>query len=329
MIKNSSIVVGSTIVLLVVIMSIIGWITFKPAPVILQGEVEAQEISVATKLTGRMNELRVAEGQRVQKGDTLLTLSSPEVLAKLAQAKAVRKAAGAQNEKAGNGAREEQINAAKNVWLKAVAAAELSEKTFNRVDNLFNEGVLPAQKRDEAETHLKAAQLTAEAAKANYEMALSGTRYEDKQAAGALEQQADGAISEVMAFLDETIVLSPASGEVAQVNADMGELVTAGFPVVNILNIDDVWFTFNIREDLLHKFNMGKVFKVTVPALNNQEFEVSTTYINVRGNYATWRATNASGDFDKKMFEVRAKPTAHIENLRPGMSVLVDWSELL
>lgn len=328
MIKNSSLVVGSTILIMVVILSIIGWMTFQPAPVILQGEVEAQEISVATKLTGRMNALKVEEGQRVTKGDTLLMLSSPEVMAKLAQAKAVRKAAGAQNQKAGNGAREEQVNAAKSVWLKAVAAAELSEKTFNRVDNLFKEGVLPAQKCDEAETQMKAARLTAQAAKANYDMAVSGTRYEDKEAAGALEQQADGAISEVMAFLEETIVLAPASGEVIQINANIGELVTAGFPVINILNIDDVWFTFNIREDFLHKFTMGKYFNVSVPALNNQEVQVEISYIHARGNYATWRATNASGDFDKKMFEVRAKPIKKIENLRPGMSVLVDWDGL-
>jgi HlyD family secretion protein len=328
MIKNSSIIVGVTILLMVLIMSVVGWLAFKPVPTILQGEVEATEISVATKLTGRMEQLNVKEGQQVLKGDTLLTLYSPEVMAKLVQAKAVRSAAGAQNLKAGNGARVEQISGAKNVWLKATAAAQLAEKTFARVKNLYDDGVLPEQKRDEAETQMRAAQLTADAAKANYDMAMAGTRSEDKMAAHALEQQAEGAISEVLAFLDETIVCAPLSGEVAQINANVGELVTAGFPVVNIVNLDDVWFTFNIREDFLHKFVMDKTFEVSVPALENKTIELKINYIHARGDYATWRATKASGDFDKKMFEVRAIPTQAIENLRPGMSALVEWDKL-
>ncbi|WP_462281607.1 HlyD family secretion protein [Salinivirga cyanobacteriivorans] len=326
--KNSSIVVGATILILVVIMSIIGWVAFKPAPVILQGEVEATEINVATKLTGRMIEKYVKEGDNVEKGDTLLRINSPEVNAKLQQAQAAKNAASAQNKKADKGARQEQINAARNVWLKAKAAAELAKKTYERVNNLYKDGVLPAQKRDEAETQMKAAQLTENAAKANYDMAKSGTRSEDKMAAKAMVDKAEGAISEVQAFLQETSVIAPQTAEIAQINAEQGELVTAGFPVITLVDLNDTWFTFNIREDLLHKFKKGKTFNVRIPALNDSTIEVKINYIHARGDYATWRATKAQGDFDKKMFEVRALPANKIEGLRPGMSALVNWSDL-
>jgi HlyD family secretion protein len=321
--KNSSILVGGTILGMLVILSIIGWLTFKPEPVVIQGEAEARTINVAPKITGRMESMRIKEGDKVKKGDTLLLLNSPEIAAKLAQAKAAKSAAEAQNQKATKGAREEQIQAAKNVWQKAKVAAELTEKTFERVENLHRDGVLPEQKRDEAETQMKAAQLTAEAAKANYEMAQTGTRREDKRSAQALVEQAEGAISEVEAFLSENNIVAPISAEVEQINAHIGELVTAGFPVVTLIDLDDVWFTFNIREDFLSDFAMNKEFKVTIPALGNQTIMVKTTYISPRGNYATWRATKASGDFDKKMFEVRATPIKKPENLRPGMSALI------
>jgi HlyD family secretion protein len=326
--KNSTIVAGVTILTIIIILTIIGWVALEPAPVILQGEVEATEVNVATKLTGRLEQRFIKEGNRVHKGDTLLLINSPEVRAKMQQATAARNAAAAQNQKADNGARQEQIQAAKNVWLKAKAAAELAEKTYNRVNNLYAEGVLPAQKRDEAETQMKAAQLTENAARANYEMAQSGTRSEDKLAAAALVAQADGAVSEVQAFLSETVAVAPIDGEVSQINAEQGELVAAGFPIVTLVDLNDVWFTFNVREDYLPAFKMDKVLKVKVPALDNKEIEVKVNYIHTRGDFATWRATKAQGGFDMKMFEIRAEPVQAIEGLRPGMSALINWSEL-
>lgn len=326
--KNSTIVAGVTILVIVVVLTIIGWVAIKPAPVILQGEAEATEVNVSTKLTGRIEQRFVKEGCQVKKGDTLLRINSPEVRAKMRQAKAVRNAAAAQNRKADNGARLEQVQAAKNVWLKAQAAAELAQKTYDRVNNLYNEGVLPTQKRDEAETQMKAAKLTENAALANYEMAQSGTRSEDKMAASALVDQAEGAVNEVQAFLDETVAVAPIDGEVAQINAEQGELVAAGFPIITLIDMNDIWFTFNVREDYLPKIKMDKVLTVKVPALGDKQVEVKVFYMQPRGDYATWRATKAQGGFDKKMFEIRAQPVNPIEGLRPGMSALINWSEL-
>lgn len=326
--KNSNIIVGAIVLILVFAVSVIGWFAFKPADVILQGELEATEINVSTKLTGRIIQKLVSEGQTVKVGDTLLKISSPEIDAKLNQVMAARNAAEAQSAKANNGARKEQVVAAYNIWMKVKAASDLMEKTYKRVNNLYKDGVLAAQKNDEVETQMTAARMTEAAAKSNYEMVKSGTRYEDKAAANALVEQANAAIEEVESYLDETSIIAPAAGEIARINANQGELITAGYPVVNITDLNDHWFTFNIREDYLYKFEKGKKFTVSIPALKGQEVELEVNYLQVHGNYATWRATKAQGDFDKKVFEVRAVTTSKVEGLRPGMSALINWSLL-
>ena len=326
--KNSSVIIGVVIIVFVALLSVIGWFAFKPAPIVIQGQVEATEVKVATKIAGRIIQKHVKLGAQVKVGDMLIELSSPEIDAKMQQVRALGDAANAQNSKAEKGARDEQIAAAHSVYQKAVAASELAQKTFERVQNLFNEGVIPAQTRDEAETQLRGSKMNEEAAKANYEMALSATRVEDKAAARALVNQAKGAINEVQSYLGETLLASPINGEISQINAEQGELVTPGFPVVHIIDLTDCWVTFHIREDMLSKFTMGSEFSAMVPALNGQTISLRVNFIKAEADFATWRATKASGAFDLKTFEVRAQPVAVVGNLRPGMSVIVDWDNL-
>ena len=327
-VKNSSVVIGVVIIAFVLLLSIVGWIAFKPAPIIIQGQVEATEVRVATKVAGRITECNFKEGQAVKVGDKLIILSSPEIDAKLQQVMAIGDAAKAQKNKADKGAREEQIAQAYSVYQNAIAAKELMQKTFDRIQNLYNEGVVPAQKRDEAETQLKVAKMNEDAAKATYQMALNATRTEDKDAARAMFNQAQGAISEVQSYLGETILTSPINGEISQINAEMGELVTPGFPVVQLVDLNDCWITFYVREDLLSKFEMGKEFTASIPALNNKELKFKVNFIKAEADFATWRATKASGSFDLKSFELRALPVDKIENLRPGMSVMVEWDKI-
>lgn len=327
-VKNSSVVIGVVIIAFVLLLSIVGWIAFKPAPIIIQGQVEATEVRVATKIAGRIAECNFKEGQAVNVGDKLVILSSPEIDAKLQQVMAIGDAVKAQKNKADKGAREEQIAQAYSVYQNAIAAKELMQKTFDRIQNLYNEGVVPAQKRDEVETQLKVAKMNEDAAKATYQMALNATRTEDKDAARAMFNQAQGAISEVQSYLGETILTSPINGEISQINAEMGELVTPGFPVVQIVDLNDCWITFYVREDLLSKFEMGKEFTASIPALDNKEIKFKVNFIKAEADFATWRATKASGSFDLKSFEVRALPVDKIENLRPGMSVIVEWDKI-
>ena len=292
-------------------------------PTVLQGEVEATQFKVSSKLAGRVQEIAVKKGQKVQKGDLIFSIESPEVNAKMDEAVAARSAASAQNRKAINGAQEEDITAAYSLYVKAEAAAQFAEKSFERIQNLYESGVVPAQQRDEVETKMKAARETATAAKAQWQKAEKGAREEDKDAAFALVQRADAAIKQVQAYLDETTIYSGAGGEVSGINVEAGELVNAGFPVVSLINLDDVWVTLFVREDLLNDFKMGSTFRAKIPGLNNQEFDFKVSYVSPAGEFARWNATKTSGEFDLKSFEIEARPVSKIEGLRPGMSVII------
>ena len=292
-------------------------------PVYLQGQVEAKQINVAPKVPGRVKAIYKQEGDQVHKGDLLLELESTELDAKLSQAEAARLAAQAQSDKAQRGARTEQIQGAYNVWQQAQAAAELAEKTYQRVSNLYNDKVLPAQKKDEAYTQMVALQKQAEAAKSQYEMAKNGARVEDKTAAQALVAQAQGVITEVNAYKDGAKVCAPADAEIQTIIPNEGEIVNAGYPVMNLIDTQDEWVVFNIREDKMADFKIGTKFKGIVPALGNQEIEMEVKHIAVQADFATWTATKSKGDFDKKTFAIKAYPTQKVKDLRPGMSVLV------
>jgi HlyD family secretion protein len=298
-------------------------IVLQKEPVVLQGEVEAKQYKIASKIPGRIQEVAVIKGQKVKKGDFIFSISSPEIDAKLAEATAARSAASAQSRKAQNGAQAEDISAAYSVYVKAEAAAQFAEKTFSRIQNLFKEGVVPEQQRDEVETKMKAARETANAAKSVWQKAENGARPEDKDAAYALVQRADAAIQEVQSYLNETTINSISNGEVSGINVEEGELVPTGFPVVTLLNLEDIWVTLYIREDYLAQFKIGSTFKATIPGLENREFDFKVNYMSPTGDFARWNATKTSGEFDLKSFEIEARPLEKIEGLRPGMTAVV------
>ncbi len=319
---------GIAVIAILAMVTIAGWFLIKPPPLVIQGEVEATQIMVASKISGRIGRLHIREGDPVKKGQLLVTIDSPEVEAKLTQATAAEKAADAQQKKVYKGAREEEIRFARNIWQKTKAATDLAQKTFNRIDRLYGDGVIPAQKWDEAEAKLKAARQTEEAAKATYEMAVKGAREEDKDTATALAEKASGAVSEVKAYLEETRLIAPINSEVSGIIAEPGELISPGYPIVTLVDLDDVWITFNLREDLLSKIKMGSVLPARFPALGNREIALKVNYITALGDYATWRATKTSGDFDLKTFEIRAVPVKTVSGLRPGMSAIVTWEKV-
>lgn len=293
----------------------------EPRDSYLQGQMEARRVLVAGKVPGRIESLFFREGDMVEKNAIVAILSSPEIEAKKIQAQGALGAARAQANKARNGARSEDVTALKAMADRAQEAANLAKSTYDRVQKLYNEGVLPLQKRDEAETQMKASQSAADAARAQYSQALAGARSEDKAAANALVMQAKGANAEVDAYLEETKIRAPISGEVSVKLVEEGEVVGSGMPVVAITDLTDAWAVFHVREDMLKNVSKGKSFTMYIPALDtNVDMEVS--YIASVGDYATWRSSKESGGFDLKSFEVRLRPKQNIENLRPGMSVL-------
>lgn len=315
------------IVVIVAVVAFVRWYLKRSEPTIIQGTVECTTYKASSKIAGRIEEMKVEQGDHVTKGQLLYVLSTPELDAKLRQAEAVKSAAAALDQKALAGAREQQIEAALNMWQKAQAGKELAQKTYERVKTLFDKGVVPAQKFDEADANYRAMVATEMAAKAQYDLAVAGASKEDKAAAAAQVLQAEGVVSEVESYIGDAMVYSPVDGEVSTIIAEQGELVGTGYPVVALLDTSDTWVTFNIKETLLPKITQGMKMQAYVPALD-RNVELEVTYISVQADFATWSATRTQGSFDIRTFAVKARPVTEVENIRPGMSVLVDWDKL-
>lgn len=306
----------------VIIVALIGFFALGRDPELIQGQVEVSEYRVSSKVPGRVLEIRVKEGDYVKVGDTLAILDAPEVRAKMEQAQSAENAAAALELKAQNGARQEQIQGAYQVWQQAKAGLEIAEKSYQRIQRLFDEGVVSAQKRDEVYANFKAMEAQCKAAESQYQMAQNGARREDKLAAAAQVGRARGAVQEVNSYIHETVQIAQMEGEVSSIYPKVGELVGTGSPIMTISMMQDMWGSFNVREDQLNGMEVGKTFKAFVPAFN-KEVEMKVYYMKDQGSYAVWKATKANGQYDLKTFEVRARPTEKFDGLRPGMSLIV------
>lgn len=323
--KEGSLLLGVVALLaVVIIVALVGVLTLTPEKYIIQGEAYAAEYRVSGKVPGRVERFMYEEGQTVHKGDTLVVIYSPEVEAKKAQAQAALKMAEAVNEKAKNGAQKEQIQGAYEMYQKALAGEEIYHKSYERVERLYAKGVVSEQKRDEVEAQYKAAAATVKAAKSQYEMALSGARKEDKEAAKAQVARVEGVLQEIAAAEAERYLLSPCDGEVSEIFPNTGELVGQGSPVMAILDNTDTWFMFSVREDNLPNFKQGSQINVKIPALGDDKvYPLVVTYIKAMGTYATWRSTKQNGGFDVRTFDVKCRPVMPIDGIRPGMTALV------
>ena len=306
----------------VVIIAFIGTVAFKSEPEVIQGYVEVSEYRVSSKVPGRVLELRVKEGDYVNVGDTLAIIDAPEVRAKLTQAESAENAASAMDQMANNGARREQINGAFALLQQAKAGLDIAQKSYNRVQRLYDEGVMSAQKRDEAFANYKALEAQVKAAQSQYDMAVNGARREEKMAAAAQVNRAKGAVQEVNSYINETMQTAQKQGEVSDVYPKVGELIGTGSPIMTISLLDDMWGTFNVREDQLDGMAVGSTITAFVPAFK-KDIQMKVYYIKDQGSYATWKATKANGQYDLKTFEVKARPVTKMEGLRPGMSLIL------
>ena len=309
-------------VAVIIIVALIGFFALDREPNVIQGQVEVTEYRVSSKVPGRILELRVKEGDYVKAGDTLAILDAPEVRAKMEQARSAENAASALELKAQNGARKEQIQSAFSVLQQAKAGFEIAEKSYGRIQRLYDEGVVSAQKRDEVYANYKAMEAQMKAAQSQYDMAVNGARLEDKMAAAAQVGRAKGAVNEVNSYIHETVQVAQKDGEVSDIFPKVGELVGTGSPIMSIAVMDDMWGTFNVREDQLNDMQVGSEFTAFVPAFN-KEVKMKVYYLKDQGSYAVWKATKANGQYDLKTFEVKARPVEKLDGLRPGMSLII------
>lgn len=319
--KNIIITAACT-TLVVAVVAVIGAMSIKQEPETIQGQVEVSEYRVSSKVPGRILEIRVKEGDYVNVGDTLAILDAPEVRAKMTQAQSAENAAAAMDEMANNGARLEHVRGAFAVLQQAKAGLEIAQKSYNRVQRLYDEGVMTAQKRDEAFANYKALEAQVKAAQSQYDMARNGARSEEKKAAAAQVNRAKGAVAEVNSYIHETMQIAQMAGEVSDVYPKVGELVGTGSPIMSVSLMNDIWGTFNVREDQLEGMKVGSIVTAFVPAFK-KEIRMKVYYIKDQGSYAVWKATKSNGQYDLKTFEVKARPMDKLEGLRPGMSLIL------
>ncbi|MDE6463234.1 MAG: efflux RND transporter periplasmic adaptor subunit [Muribaculaceae bacterium] len=310
------------VVLAVAAVAIIGFVFMNKPEEYIEGQVEGTTIRISGKLAGRVEHIYVREGDTVRAGDTLVHIHSSVVEAQLAQAEAMREVAAAQNRKVDAGTRIQIINAAADLLAQAEAAVTITRKTYDRMERLFNEGVISEQKRDEARAAYDAAVAGRNAAESQLSLARSGAQSEDRQSAAAMVDAAGSTVDQVQALLADSYLTAPVDGTIDQIFPEAGELVAMGAPVMSLLRDDDRWVTFNVREELLTDLTMGKRFEVMIPAMGQRDMEVEVYYIRDMGSYATWRATKSTGSYDSRTFQVKARPIGEIEGLRPGMSVI-------
>lgn len=310
------------VVLALAALAVIGFLRIKPEPDTVQGQADAEEIRISGKLPGRVLDIYVEEGQYVHEGDTLVHIHSSLMDAKLEQATAMRQAASATNEKVDAGTRSQIINSAHSVYEQAMAAEEITRKTYDRMENLYKEGVVTAQKRDEAKAAYDAAKAGTQAAKSQWELAKSGAQKEDKEAAAAMVRVAQGGVKEADAMLEDQYLVAPCDGRITVIYPHVSELVMTGAPIMT-LQRDDTYLVFNVRETLLKDLRDGSIIKVKIPALD-KEIEAQVYYIQDMGSYANWQATKSTGSFDARTFQVKALPTEKIDGMLPGMSAIYE-----
>ena len=321
------------VALIIVMMVLTGWIAwafwhaYQPEKLVLQGQIEAQQYSVASKIPGRISEVLVHRGDQVEVGQLVFTIDSPELEAKLEQARGTEQVAGAVETAADRGAREQEKLAAYDQWQTAKAAEVLASKTYERLQNLFDEGVASEQRRDEAFAAYQATQYTAQAAYQLYSLAEEGTRDETRDAAAGQVRAASGLVAEAEALQDDLRIESAFRGEVSNVFLHPGELAPQGFPVVTVIDISQAWAVFQVREDLLQRVPKGSEINVLIPSLGDQSFVFEVHHVSVMGDFATWRATSSTQGYDLRTFEVEARPSSPIKGLRAGMTVLLEFDD--
>lgn len=324
--RRARVLLWGGLVLVAVLIGIGLWLASRPAPEPLQGEVEAEEINIATKTLARVDHLRVDEGDRIRQGQVLATLSAPEVANGRQQAQAALDSARALQSIAVEGARGEDVASVRATWLAAQATADLAATSSRRADRLFAEGVIAAQRRDEAHAARDSSARAAQAAKAQYDKVVAGVRPQNRAIADAQVRAATAATATADALLRETKLVSPIDGEVSRRLLRDGEIVSPILPAFQVIDIDHPWVTLNVREDDYRGMAMGRELVGHVPALD-RDVRFRVAHVAAQGSFATWRATRQSRGYDVRAFAVKLKPVTPVAGLRPGMSVLFDWPQ--
>jgi HlyD family secretion protein len=263
------------------------WYLLRGEPLLVQGEVDATRLDIAARVDGRVAEIPVERGQNVAAGAVLVKIDNPETLAKNEQALAARIVAEAQLANVNVGTRAEVIAARKPELERAQASVVLAQKTYDRVSQLAEHGNAPIARLDQATDSLHEAQRNVDQAKSAYEQAVNGYTTEEHEIAAANVKKAIADIAAVQSIIEQMVVYAPAASQVYQRNVEPGEYVSPGVPLITLIDLDDMWIHFDLREDLVKTLKVGDRFDVRIPALGDRRITVEVKLIATKGEYAS------------------------------------------
>jgi HlyD family secretion protein len=322
--RAATIIVAASIAF---ILAVTLWYLVRPQPLIVQGEADATRIDIAARVEGRVATRPVHRGEDVKAGQVLVTIDNPELLTRLKEAEASRAVAAADLKRIQVGTRAEVVDARRAALASAEASAKLAEQNYDRTKQLTAREFASVEKLDEATANLDVTRRSQQQAKLALDEAINGYTAEERGVAQATLAKAEAAITTLQAEVAELTVKSPSAAQVYHTGADPGEYVSPGVPLLTLVDLSDIWLRFDLREDLVKGLKVGDRFDVHAPALGDKPITVAVRKIATRGEYAGWRATRATGDFDLRTFEIRAYPVDPVPGLRPGMSVYADWKK--
>ena len=312
---------------LVVVVTLVALVVVRKPPLTLQGEVEATEIRISGKLLGRVDTFLVREGSSVRRGDTLVVIRSPIVEAQYRKSEALHRVSQEENRKVDAGTREQVVASAYQLWQAAKSQTQLAVNTYQRVQVLYADSVVPRQRFDEAEAAMLSARAVERSAYEQYRLAREGMQPEDREASRNLVTAAASSVDEVAALLADAKLVAPADGQIATIYPKPGELVAPGSLIMSLVVLSDSYVVFNVREDLMPRFRIGSRYVASVPALARTDVPLEVYYISPLGSFATWKSTRQAGSYDMRTFEVRLRPTTEVEGLRPGMTTLIELKD--
>ena len=311
------------VILAILTFSVLGIFLMKEKVIVLQGQIEAEEYNISGLLPGRIENIYVKKGEFVNKGDTLIHVISREAIAEYEAQKSLESAATFQSEKLDSGSRKELVSISKELWDGTKADLSLAKTTYKRISALYEDSIVSLQRKDEVEAIYKSALAAERAAYYQYKIALDGAQEQDRASAKAMAKAAQSNAEVVNALLKDSKLTSPISGQVATIALNEGELSSIGTSLMTIVDVENPYMVLNVREDLLMNFKMGYDILCEIPALDLKDIPFTVNYISPLGSFATWKATKNTGGYDLKTFEIQAIPKNKVNDLRPGMSVLI------
>lgn len=285
---------------------------------VANGTIEATEVEVGSKLPGRIAQLLVKEGDQVQVGQIIARLETSEIEAEVAQAQAALAGAAAQLKELLAGSRLQEIREARANLQQAEDNLKLARDDWDRFDSLFKEGATSAQERDRAKNRVEVAVSQVKAARERYELVRVGPRPETIEAARHERDRAKAVLQMAQVRLRDSTILAPLSAIVLTKRAEQGEIVNPGFPIVILIDSDDLWLRVYIPESEIGLVGIGQEAAVTVDSFPNRRFEGKVIEISSKAEF-TPRTVQTKKERVNLVFGVKIRLDNNQRLLKPGM----------